>query len=47
MHVVDVLKKSLDRRRKQHGAAHSMPRVFDFADVPSRPVDPSTPPQDS
>jgi glycosyltransferase involved in cell wall biosynthesis len=42
LHVVDVLKKSLDRRRKQHGAAHSMPRVFDFADVPRRPVDPST-----
>ena len=47
MHVMDVLKKSLDRRRKQHGEAHSMPRVFEFADEMKRPVDPWSPPQDA
>ena len=47
MQVLDVLKKSLDRRRKQHGAAHSMPRVFDFADRIRRAGDPPATPQDA
>jgi glycosyltransferase involved in cell wall biosynthesis len=41
LHVVDLLKKSLDRRRKQHGEAHSLPRVFDDVERVKRPVDPS------
>ncbi len=46
LHVLGVLKKSLDRRRQQQGAAHSLPSVFDFVDRVGRPDDPSTPPQD-
>jgi glycosyltransferase involved in cell wall biosynthesis len=40
LRVVDVLKKSLDRRRKQHGEAHSMPRAFDVVDGMRRARDP-------
>jgi glycosyltransferase involved in cell wall biosynthesis len=46
MHVLDVLKKSLDRRRKRHGEAHSMPHVFDLVDRIRRP-DPPAPPRDA
>ena len=39
--VTGLLKRSLDRRRKQHGEAQSMPRAFDIADGVKRPLDPS------
>jgi glycosyltransferase involved in cell wall biosynthesis len=47
LHVLSVLKKSLDRRRQQQGTAHSLPSVFDFVDRAGRPDDPSSPPEDT
>ena len=45
--ALTVLKKSLDRRRQQHGAGHSLPSVFDVVDWARPPIDPSAPPQDT
>lgn len=48
LHVVTVLKRSLDRRRRQgDGAAAPLPDLFNDVDGVRRPADPSTPPQDA
>jgi glycosyltransferase involved in cell wall biosynthesis len=47
LQVMSVLKKSLDRRRRQQGAPQPLPSMFEFLDRDGRSTDRSKPPQDT